>query len=531
MKMQTDCLLIVLKKWRYFVMSDNKKILSLYYGEGLSQRKIAERTGISRNTISPVCKRADELKLDLSKIQPMSYEELDHLLFPDRKFIPAYVMPDFDYVHKELLKPGTTLMMLYEEYAENCKKEKLPSYKKTQFYDLYSDHVQKNRLTMHINHKPGDRVQVDWFGTTMEVNDRYTGEVYTAYLFCGTLPFSMLSFVYACPDMKVSSWIDCHIRMFEYFDGVPRLLVPDNLKTGIKSNKKYEDPVTNKSYQEMADHYGIAIIPARVKAPKDKAAAEGAVGDGTYAIIGHLRNRKFFSFDELNKAIAIELEKFNNRPFQKKDGSRRSVYEEEEKDFMKSLPEYPFELSSWKKATVQLNYHIQVDKMNYSVPYEYVSKKVDVKMSKDFVNIYYSGLQIASHKRLYGRKNQYSTIELHMPKNHQLYEWNKDRFLMWAKNIGPSTYEVINRHIHRYHVEEQSYKGCISILKLSDKYTALRLENACKLALEHILNPTYKNIRLILEAGQDEKEEGNPSTEQSDDHALIRGSSYYGGKK
>ena len=198
---------------------------------------------------------------------------------------------------------------------------------------------------------------------------------------------------------------------------------------------------------------------------------------------------------------------------------------------MKSLPEYPFELSSWKKATVQLNYHIQVDKMNYSVPYEYVSKKVDVKMSKDFVNIYYSGLQIASHKRLYGRKNQYSTIELHMPKNHQLYEWNKDRFLMWAKNIGPSTYEVINRHIHRYHVEEQSYKGCISILKLSDKYTALRLENACKLALEHILNPTYKNIRLILEAGQDEKEEGNPSTEQSDDHALVRGSSYYGGKK
>ena len=203
---------------------------------------------------------------------------------------------------------------------------------------------------MHISHKPADRVQVDWFGTTMEVYDRYSGEVYTAYLFCGTLPFSMLSFIYACPDMKISSWIDCHIRMFEYFDGVPRLLVPDNLKTGVKSNKKYEDPVLNKAYQEMADHYGITIIPARVKAPKDKAAAEGAVGDGTYTIIGHLRNRRFFSFDELNQAIAAELEKFNDRPFQKKDGSRRSVYEEEEKDFMKKLPEYPFELSSWKKS-------------------------------------------------------------------------------------------------------------------------------------------------------------------------------------
>jgi len=260
---------IVLQKWRNFIMSDNKIILSLYYGEGLSQRKIAEITGISRNTISPVCRRADELKLDFNKIQPMSYEEIDHLLFPDRRFIPAYEVPDFDYVHKELLKPGTTLMMLYEEYVESCKKEKLPYYKKTQFYDLYSDHVSKNRLTMHISHKPADRVQVDWFGTTMEVYDRYSGEVYTAYLFCGTLPFSMLSFIYACPDMKISSWIDCHIRMFEYFDGVPRLLVPDNLKTGVKSNKKYEDPVLNKAYQEMADHYGITIIPARVKAPKD----------------------------------------------------------------------------------------------------------------------------------------------------------------------------------------------------------------------------------------------------------------------
>jgi len=178
-----------------------------------------------------------------------------------------------------------------------------------------------------------------------------------------------------------------------------------------------------------------------------------------------------------------------------------------------------------------MNYHIQTDKMNYSVPYEYVGKKVDVKLSKDTVNIYYSGLQIASHRRLYGRRNQYSTVELHMPENHKLYEWNKDRFLMWAKNIGESTYEVIDRHIHRYHVEEQSYKGCISILKLSDKYTAMRLENACKLALEHIPNPTYKNIRLILEAGQDIKDNSTVKNEQSNDHALIRGASYYGGKK
>ena len=255
------------------------------------------------------------------------------------------------------------------------------------------------------------------------------------------------------------------------------------------------------------------------------------MGDITRAVIGKLRNRKFFSFEALNKAIQIEMDKFNAKPFQKRDGSRMSVYEEEEKDFMKPLPDVPYELSSWKTATVQLNYHIQVDKMNYSVPYEYVGKKVDVKLTKDAVTAYYKGTPVASHRRLYGRRNQYSTLEIHMPENHQLYQWNADRFLNWAKSIGPNTHAVIDKHIHRYSVEEQSYKGCISILKLSDRYTAARLENACQLALSHIPSPTYKNIRLILEAGQDEAPRPLKNPEESDEHAIVRGSSYYGGKR
>ena len=225
------------------------------------------------------------------------------------------------------------------------------------------------------------------------------------------------------------------------------------------------------------------------------------------------------------------MDKFNTKPFQKRDGSRMSVYEEEEKDFMKSLPARPYELSSWKQATVQLNYHIHIDKMNYSVPYEYVGKKVDVKITNDAITVYYKGTAVASHKRLYGRRNQYSTLEIHMPENHQLYQWNADRFLNWAMSVGPYTYQVIDRHIHRYSAEEQSYEGCISILKLSDKYTAARLENACQLALSHIPNPTYKNIRLILEAGQDEAEMPQKKLNESDEHALVRGSAYYGGKR
>lgn len=250
-------------------------------------------------------------------------------------------------------------------------------------------------------------------------------------------------------------------------------------------------------------------------------------------IIGILRNRTFFTFESLNKAIYIELNKLNNEEFQKREGSRKSVYMNEEKDYMNPLPEHPFELSEWKMATVQLNYHIQVDKMNYSIPYEYVGKKVEVKLTKDTITVYYKKNQICQHKRLYGHRNQYSTNDAHMPKNHQLFQWNKERFMNWAATIGPSTVELITIMFSRYKVEEQAYKGCLSILKLSDKYSQARLENACKLALSRLSNPTYKNIKLILESGQDEvKREPERTTNKEDTkYAFTRGAEYYGGKK
>lgn len=283
----------------------------------------------------------------------------------------------------------------------------------------------------------------------------------------------------------------------------------------------------------MADYYGMAVIPARVKMPKDKGAAEGSVFSMATTIIGILRNRTFFTFESLNKAIYIEMNKLNNEEFQKREGSRKSVYMNEEKDFMNPLPEHPFELSEWKMATVQLNYHIQVEKMNYSIPYEYVGKRVEVKLTKDTVTVYYKKNQICQHKRLYGHRNQYSTNEAHMPKNHQLFQWNKERFMNWAATIGPSTVELITLMFSRYKVEEQAYKGCLSILKLSDKYSQARLENACKLALSRLSNPTYKNIKLILESGQDEvKRETERMTNKEDTtYAFTRGTEYYGGKK
>ena len=234
-------------------MVNFKTILTLHY-EGVSMRQISSRLLCSRNTVSSVIKSAELNKLTSAEVNSLSEEEVSKRLFPEKEVVPAYVQPDFEHIHKELLKPGTTLSILYGEYVMQCKSQHKPFYKRSYFFERYKEYVKKNRLTMHINHKPGDRVMVDWDGTTMNITDPYTGEITTAYLFVATLPFSMLCYVQACTTMKIPDWIDCHINMFEYFDGVPRLLVPDNLKTGVITNKKYEDPFLNKTYQEMADY-------------------------------------------------------------------------------------------------------------------------------------------------------------------------------------------------------------------------------------------------------------------------------------
>lgn len=512
-------------------MQEIKKILEKRF-KGESQRSIASSLHVSRNTVSRIFKAVDKIGLTWVQFQSMDVSQINTLLFPDEDFVPVQLMPDFDYIHGELLKPGTTIRGLWREYVSNCHDSSLPFYHQTRFFELYRDYVKKNNLTMHIHHKPGDKVMVDWNGVTMNVFDRLTGEQSKAYLFVATLPFSMYTYVQACPNMKQEEWIKCHVNMYSYFGGVTRLLVPDNLKTGVINNRKYQDPTINRVYQEMADHYDTSIIPARVRAPKDKAAVEGSVGTITNFIVGKLRNRKFFTFEALNNAIWQQLEAYNDNPFQKREGSRKSVYMNEERDYMLALPLEPFELSEWKRPVVQLNYHVSIDHMYYSVPYEYVGKRVDVRSTSNIIEIFYKGTRICSHKRLRGRSNQYSTNVDHMPENHKLYQWNGDRFEKWAASIGDATHEVVYKLLHKYKVEEQAYKGCLALLKLSDKYTSTRLENACRLALDHISQPSYKNIKLILESGQDllKNKVSEKTIEDDSIHAFVRGKEYYGGK-
>ena len=401
-------------------------------------------------------------------------------------------------------------------------------------YSQFCYHIQqdeqKHRATMHISRKPGEQVEVDWAGDPATVIDPDTGETLKAYVFVGVMTYSQYAYVEAFLDMKQKSWISAHVHMYEYFGGVARILVPDNCKTAVVHNGGWKDQQINETYQEMAEHYGTAIIPARVRTPKDKPNAEGTVGMISTWITAALRDEQFFSLAGLNRAIREKLELFNHKLFQKKEGSRISLFLEEEKPFLTPLPATRFELADWKQATVQFNYHISIEKMLYSVPYEYIKKKVDVRVTEHTIEIFYNHNRIASHRRLTGRPGQYSTITEHMPQDHQRYlEWNGDRFRKWAERIGINTYTVVNAILTSKPVEQQTYRSCMGLLKLAEKYSDSRLEAACKKALSFTASPSYKSISIILASGADQtgpSEDGAGNTHQKENGFTI-GADYY----
>ena len=406
-------------------MVNHKEILRLK-SLGLTHCEIADAAGCGRNTVTRTFARAREQKLNWQQVQSLSQQEVTQRLFPTEQTGPVYKMPDYEWVHREMQKSGVTLSLLWVEYCEQCRQAGELPYKSTQFNKYYADYVHKTKATMHLAHKPGETMQVDWAGQTAALVDTDTGEWLDAYLFVAVLPYSGYAYTEAFLDMKQEAWITAHVHAYNYFGGVTRILTPDNLKTGVIKNTRTET-VLNKAYQEMAEHYGTAIIPTRPRTPKDKAFVEGSVGVVSTWILAALRNRQFLSLDELNRAIWEKLADFNHKPFQKKDGSRASDFEEE-KLFLLPLPPNPFELAEWKTATVQYNYHISVDRMNYSDPYEYIKQKVDVRLTGSAVEIYFCGTRVASHLRLYGRPNQYSTLEEHMPPEHTAYlQWNSER--------------------------------------------------------------------------------------------------------
>jgi hypothetical protein len=325
--------------------------------------------------------------------------------------------------------------------------------------------------------------------------------------------------------MKSNHWIEAHIHAYQYFGGVTRILVPDNLKTGVIKNT-HSELILNRSYHEMAEFYGTAIIPARPRAPKDKPSAEGTVGVIATWIIAALRNRKFFTYAELNEAIREKLNEFNEKPFQKKEGSRLSAFEEEEKPFLMPLPAFQYETAIWSDATIQPDYLITDGNCKYSVPHEYIGKEVEIRVTEKCIEAFYHHLRIASHVRIdYSSEPIY--VPEHMPDNHRKYlSYNTESFIQWASDIGTSTSVIVKNFLYSHKVEQQGYKSCASLMKLADRYSTTRLEAACTKALSYTPSPSIKNIQTILKNGQDKVRPKPKKPRPSAQYGITRKSSY-----
>lgn len=509
-------------------MTKYREILRLH-SMNLSQMNIAASCSVSKKTVNKAVKAANEAGISWPLDDSLTEDVLRQKLFPKApKPSSTKQMPDFDHIRRELLRNGVNKKLLWTEYLEACRQSGSEPLMYSQFCYYIQQDEQQRRATMHIPRKPGEQIEVDWAGDPAYIVDPDTAEVTKAYIFVGVLSYSQYPYVEAFVSEKQAPWITAHIHMFEYFGGVPRILVPDNCKTAVIRNGNWDDPQVNAVYREMAEHYGCAIIPARVRAPKDKPNAEGTVGVISTWILAALRNEQFFSLAELNAAIRDKLHDFSRKPFQKKEGTRYDIYMKEELPMLVPLPKTRYELAEWKQATVQFNYHISVDGMYYSVPHEYIKQKVNVRVTASTVEIFYKQSRIASHRHLYGRKGQYSTVTAHMPEDHQKYlEWNGDRFRHWGKQIGSSTATVVNAILISHRVEQQSYRSCMGLLKLKDKYSPTRLENACTLALQYTAAPSYKNVKDILAAGRDKTLAEHKEATESNPYALTRGSDYY----
>lgn len=506
-------------KYREILRLDSLKI---------SQRQIALSCRCSRNTVAKVLTKAKELSISWPLSKDQTDGQLQKLFFSkENSTVSSKKPPDLEYIHKEMAKHGVTLRLLWTEYCEECRVQKAVPLMYSHFCKYYQDYAQTKRASMHIPRKPGEQTEVDWAGQTLSLYDRDSHKEQPVWIFVGVLSFSQYAYVEAFSNKETENWITAHVHMLEYFSGVTRIIVPDNLRTGVSQADRYA-PTINRVYNEMAEFYNTAIIPARVRKPKDKPNVEGAVGFISQQILAALRNKKFFSLVELNKAIRAKLDELNARPFQRKMGSRLSTFLEQEKSKLIPLPAIPFELATWKQATVQFNYHISVEKNLYSVPYEYIKHKVDVRITRNVIEVFYNHTRICSHPRLIGCVGHYSTVEAHMPQDHQEYlSWNADRFISWAQRIGPNTTTTVKGILETHKIEQQGYKSCLGLLKLADKYSVSRLEAACSKALLYTPRPGYKSVKTILSTGQDRIPEDRTAPVKPSEFGLSRSASYY----
>ncbi len=503
-------------------MQHIKEIIRLNNLGGQSNRTIATSCKVSPTTVGEYIGKYKESGISYEHFIELDDDSIRQIFLPSQPEKPhKKPMPDMDYLHKELSRKHVTMQLLWEEYIA----EHQDGYSRSQFSYIYQQWRKQLDPVMHMSHKAGEKVFVDFSGSRPSITDPLTGEITEVELFVGTLGASSYTYAVCVYSQQLENWILCHTKMFEYFGGVPECIVPDNLKSGV-TDACFYDPEINRTYADLAAHYNSFVLPARPRHPKDKGKVENGVKIAQNRILASIRDKVFYSLQELNAAISEELEKLNDRQMAHINRSRRQLFEELDKPALKALPPEQFEMFAWKRCKVHVNYHIAVDKINYSVPYTLIGKSVDVRYNSRLLEIFYNGKRVVSHIRSYNTAC-YVTIPSHMPSNHNiLHAWSPEKISRWAEGIGEYTGIFVDTLISNSRHPEQSIKSCMGIKALSRKYPQERLEAACKRALDAGA-VRYKHLKSILETGMDKISYIEPETTIIPIHENIRGGGYY----
>ena len=497
---------------------------------GLSQRQIATSLGLSHGVIGKYQAAARRAGLYWPDSEQLDDPALAHRLFPpapthtkglNKKQLAA---PDFADIHQQLKRKGVTRLLLWEEYRAVHPE----GYSYTQFCVHYQQWKERLHLSMRQTHRAGEKLFVDYCGQTVPIINAATGEVREAQVFVAVLGASNYTFAEATWTQKQEDWIGSHTRAFTFFGGVPALVVPDNLKSGVRRACRYE-PLLNESYRRMLAHYSTAALPARPYKPRDKAKVEVGVQLVERWILARLRHQQFFSLFELNLALRHLLTDLNTRPFKKLPGSRCTLFAEKDRPALKPLPAVAYEYAEWRRARVAPDYHIEVERHFYSVPHSLIKREVDVRLSEKSLECFYQGRRVAVHLRsqLQGR---HSTQAAHMPQSHRAHlEWTPGRFLTWAHSIGEQTRDLVRHLLTTRPHPEMGYRSCLGLLALAKQYGPERLEAACRRAFA-LHSPTRTTVLSILKNGLEQQplpEEEETSAPLIGQHENVRGPDYY----
>jgi len=504
-----------------------REVLRLHGEQQLSPREISKSCLVPRSTVQDYLKRAEQAGISWAQAAGLDDTALERLLFPpkDPDTSARAPMPAMGDLYQEMRRKGVTLQLLWYEY-----KQRHPEgYQYSYFCRQYRDYLKKLNPVMRFRHRAGEKMFVDFAGQMVDIVNGLTGEVSQAYVFVAVLGASSYTYAEAFPGEDLDSWITAHVHAFEFFGGTPQVVVPDNLKSGVTRPCFYE-PDINPTYQDLARHYGIAVIPARVEKPRDKAKVENAVLVAERWILAALRNHTFFSIAELNKAIREKLTELNTRPMQVIKKTRRELFDTLDRPALRPLPATPYEFARWKKARVNIDYHVQVEHHYYSVPYQLAREEVEVRFTASTVEIFFKNSRVASHPRGLN-PGGFTTLTEHMPKSHQKYlNWTPSRIIQWAATNGPGTQSLVSAILDSRPHPEQGFRSCLGIMRLTKHYPPHRVEAACKRALG-IKALSYRSVESILKKGLDQQlpliPEPEPDPPPSPSHPNVRGPAYY----